>query len=413
MQALYKRRAPTEETMALGKQPGLKSLFSLSQLVLTSGQLGQGVIQKHSRISYLEVEILDARTKKQICILEKMLPSFTIADVKHKFYKIYGPPLKETKVIKSLATSSIITLYFRDLGTQVNWTTVFLTEYIGPLLIYLLFYFRLPHLYDMEDKNYWSRPLVVHLACLCHSLHYIKQILETLFLHNFSDENTALKMMLKFLRSRQQRLMEKRSSVGNKMDEFTALGRHQRTFRECSLMCFTGTGLHEDIPNQNFSMDSFQTVRADESALRAGCAFYWGFTTWMAYYINHPLYTPPSFGNRQIIPALVCFLVCGAGNYFTNAAIIQVHKAGTKNHIVRPTYNPFTWLFKLVSCPNYTYEMGVWISFTVMTQTFPVAVFALMISLQLIMWAQRKHYKYQKDIKNYPSYRTALIPFVL
>ncbi|XP_062905263.1 trans-2,3-enoyl-CoA reductase-like isoform X1 [Mobula hypostoma] len=356
MQALCKRRAPTEETMALGKQPGLKSLFSLSQLVLTSGQLGQGVIQKHSRVSYLEVEILDARTKKQICILEKILPSFTIADVKHKFYKICpqwypsrvglqlesnGPPLKETKVIKNLATSSIITLYFRDLGTQVNWTTVFLTEYIGPLLIYLLFYFRLPHLYDMEDKNYWSRPLVVHLACLCHSLHYIKQILETLFLHNFSDENTALKMMLK------------------------------------------------------------------------GCAFYWGFTTWMAYYINHPLYTPPSFGNRQIIPALVCFLVCGAGNYFTNAAIIQVHKAGTKNHIVRPTYNPFTWLFKLVSCPNYTYEMGVWISFTVMTQTFPVAVFALMISLQLIMWAQRKHYKYQKDIKNYPSYRTALIPFVL
>ncbi|XP_051875857.1 trans-2,3-enoyl-CoA reductase-like [Pristis pectinata] len=237
--------------MAPGKQTGLKSLFSLSQFVLTSGQLGQGAIQKHSRISYVEVEILDARTKKQICILEKMLPSFSIADVKHKFYKTCpqwypsrvglqlesnGPLLKETKVIKSLAASSIITLYFRDLGTQINWTTVFLTEYTGPLLIYLLFYFRLPNLYDMEDISHCSRPLVVHLACLCHSLHYIKQILETLFLHNFSDENTALKMMLK------------------------------------------------------------------------GCAFYWGFTTWMAYYINHPLYTPPSFGNRQIIPALVCFL---------------------------------------------------------------------------------------------------------
>ncbi|XP_062905265.1 trans-2,3-enoyl-CoA reductase-like isoform X3 [Mobula hypostoma] len=306
MQALCKRRAPTEETMALGKQPGLKSLFSLSQLVLTSGQLGQGVIQKHSRVSYLEVEILDARTKKQICILEKILPSFTIADVKHKFYKICpqwypsrvglqlesnGPPLKETKVIKNLATSSIITLYFRDLGTQVNWTTVFLTEYIGPLLIYLLFYFRLPHLYDMEDKNYWSRPLVVQAVP------------------------------------------------------------------------FTGDSPHG----------------------------------WLITSITLSTHLP----------------VCGAGNYFTNAAIIQVHKAGTKNHIVRPTYNPFTWLFKLVSCPNYTYEMGVWISFTVMTQTFPVAVFALMISLQLIMWAQRKHYKYQKDIKNYPSYRTALIPFVL
>lgn len=24
------------------------------------------------------------------------------------------------------------------------------------------------------------------------------------------------------------------------------------------------------------------------------CSFYWGFAAWMAYYINHPLYTPPS-----------------------------------------------------------------------------------------------------------------------
>jgi len=34
------------------------------------------------------------------------------------------------------------TLYFKDLGPQVSWTTVFLTEYSGPLVIYLLFYFR-------------------------------------------------------------------------------------------------------------------------------------------------------------------------------------------------------------------------------------------------------------------------------
>jgi len=23
------------------------------------------------------------------------------------------------------------------------------------------------------------------------------------------------------------------------------------------------------------------------------CAYYWGFAAWLAYYINHPLYTPP------------------------------------------------------------------------------------------------------------------------
>ncbi|XP_072119480.1 uncharacterized protein [Mobula birostris] len=82
-------------------------------------------------------------------------------------------------------------------------------------------------------------------------------------------------------RSKQQRFMEKRSSVGNKMDEFTALARSQRTFRECNVMCFTGTGLHEDISDQNFSMDGFQTVPADQKRTDSGkrkgvgCLLFW------------------------------------------------------------------------------------------------------------------------------------------
>ncbi|XP_062886816.1 uncharacterized protein LOC134336481 [Mobula hypostoma] len=81
--------------------------------------------------------------------------------------------------------------------------------------------------------------------------------------------------------SRQQRRMEKRSSVDNKMDEFTALAGCQRTFREGIVMCFTGTELHEDIPDQNFSMDGFQTIPADwkstESGKRkgVGCLLFW------------------------------------------------------------------------------------------------------------------------------------------
>ena len=33
-----------------------------------------------------------------------------------------------------------------------------------------------------------------------------------------------------------------------------------------------------------------------------------------------------------------------------------------------PDSNPLTGLFNLCSCPNYTYEIGAWISFTIMTQ---------------------------------------------
>ncbi|XP_072139306.1 juxtaposed with another zinc finger protein 1b isoform X2 [Mobula birostris] len=73
--------------------------------------------------------------------------------------------------------------------------------------------------------------------------------------------------------SRQQRLTEKRSSVGNKMEELTALARSQRTFRESSVMCFTETWLHEDIPDQNLSTDGFQTVRADRKCTESGSEY--------------------------------------------------------------------------------------------------------------------------------------------
>lgn len=46
--------------------------------------------------------------------------------------------------------------------------------------------------------------------------------------------------------------------------------------------------------------------------------------------------------------------------------------AGTKvRKIPYPTVNPFTLMFEFVSCPNYTYEVGAWVSFTIMTQCLP------------------------------------------
>uniref|UniRef100_A0A3B5BE53 3-oxo-5-alpha-steroid 4-dehydrogenase C-terminal domain-containing protein n=1 Tax=Stegastes partitus TaxID=144197 RepID=A0A3B5BE53_9TELE len=37
-----------------------------------------------------------------------------------------------------------------------------------------------------------------------------------------------------------------------------------------------------------------------------------------------------------------------------------------------PTKNPFTRIFLLVSSPIYTYELGPWLGFTLMTQCLPV-----------------------------------------
>ncbi|CAH6887369.1 Tecrl [Phodopus roborovskii] len=318
-----------------------RNFHSLSQLVLSAGPLKTTRAAKLSKTTHFEIEILDAHTRKQICIVDKVTQTSTIHDVKQKFHKACGHFLKDYITVQSVAASSIVTLYFTDLGRQVSWTTVFLAEYTGPLLIYFLFYLRSSCIYDVKESSRWPRHPVVHLACFCHCIHYIRLLLETLFVHKVSAGQSPTKNLIK------------------------------------------------------------------------GCAFYWGFTSWIAYYINHPRYTPPSFGNRQITVSAINFLICEAGNHFINTVLAHPSHTGSNACFPSPNYNPFTWLFFLVSCPNYTYEIGSWISFTVMTQTLPVGIFTILMSIQMSLWARKKHKIYQKKFNSYVHRKSAIIPFIL
>ncbi|KAF6307269.1 trans-2,3-enoyl-CoA reductase [Rhinolophus ferrumequinum] len=144
------------------------------------------------------------------------------------------------------------------------------------------------------------------------------------------------------------------------------------------------------------------------------CTYYWGFAAWMAYYINHPLYTPPTYGAQQVKLALAIFVICQLGNFSIHMALRDLRPAGSKTRkIPYPTKNPFTWLFLLVSCPNYTYELGSWISFALMTQCLPVALFSLVGFTQMTIWAKGKHRSYLKEFRDYPPLRMPIIPFLL
>ncbi|AWP06015.1 putative very-long-chain enoyl-CoA reductase isoform 3 [Scophthalmus maximus] len=196
-------------------------------------------------MKHYEVEILDAKTKDKLCFLDKVEPNATIGEIKSMFHKSHpqwyparqsirldpkGKSLKDEDVLQHLPVGTTATFYFRDLGAQISWVTVFLTEYTGPLVIYLMFYFRVPFIYAPKYDFTTSKHWVVHLACMCHSFHYMKRLLETLFVHRFS---------------------------------------------------------HGTMPLRNIFKN---------------CTYYWGFAAWMAYYINHPLYTPPSefLSDRQL-----------------------------------------------------------------------------------------------------------------
>ncbi|CAH2311466.1 very-long-chain enoyl- reductase-like [Pelobates cultripes] len=107
-------------------------------------------------------------------------------------------------------------------------------------------------------------------------------------------------------------------------------------------------------------------------------------------------------------------LICETGNFSVHVALNSMKADVPKaQRFPQATRNPFTWLYVFVSCPNYTYEMGSLISFAIMTQCIPAGVYAFIRFLQLTIWAREKHHKYLKDFKEYPRFRTSIIPLIL
>ncbi|XP_026886835.2 trans-2,3-enoyl-CoA reductase-like 2b isoform X1 [Electrophorus electricus] len=337
----------------------LRDLFTVAHFIKTrcSHGLIAGDPKNVKNYVFFEVEILDPKSKTQLCYLDKVEPNAKIGEIKSLLHRLYpkwyparqalklhpeGKALSDDDILEELPVGTTATMFLQDLGPQLGWTMVFLAESIGPLFICLLFYYRLPYIYNHEFDYTRSPHVVVRLACICYMLHYIKRLMETIFVHRFS---------------------------------------------------------HGTLPLQTIMLH---------------CLYYWGFAAWQAYYINHPLYTTPTYGNLQIYSALAAFLICESGNFSINLALNRISCNGSRpTEIPYPTKNPFTWLFFFVSCPNYTYEVGSWISFTVMTQCTPVAVFTCIGFIQMTIWARGKHKTYVKEFKDYPELRSAIIPLFL
>lgn len=303
------------------------------------------------------VEIVHSKSQKSLGRLPGLSANSNILDVKREYEKIKpslypdrqsykndpkGKSLKDEQTLGELGfTKSGGKLYFRDLGPQVGWTTVFLTEYAGPLVIYLLFYMR-PALIYGEGAASQPKVEAVRLACGCWTFHYAKRLAETVFVHRFS---------------------------------------------------------HATMPIMNIVKNSI---------------YYWGFAAFVAYFVNHPLFTAPMYGDVQMYAGLAGFIISEFGNFGIHVLLRNLRPPGTKERrIPKPDGNPMTMMFNFVSCPNYTYEFGAWLSFSVLTQCLPALLFTVVGFYQMAVWAQGKHYNYKKEFKDYPRGRKAILPFLL
>lgn len=128
-------------------------------------------------------------------------------------------------------------------------------------------------------------PLSLRLACACHTFHYMKRLIETIFVHRFSHGTMPLRTIV---RVRTRQLPLKKTHL-----------------RSPPLKCVASFSLsHTSCCDNDFSLRSVSNTEyiffistcsyiCFVCFFTQNCAYYWGFSAWLAYYINHPLYTPP------------------------------------------------------------------------------------------------------------------------
>jgi len=147
----------------------------------------------------MEIEVLSS-SGKPLMKIDSVSSESKIKDIKTRIHNAKKGPYPGRQMLRlepkgkalndddSLATAGLTSggkVYLKDLGPQIGWSTVFMAEYAGPLAVYLWIYTR-PWLFygtGAAEKPYAQ---VVHIAAACWSIHYVKRLLETIFVHRFS-----------------------------------------------------------------------------------------------------------------------------------------------------------------------------------------------------------------------------------
>lgn len=295
--------------------------------------------------------------------------SATVGDVRRMFAKqrrmdVHRVSLRQgdarldddEKKLTDVATAPY-NLTLKDLGPQIGYRTVFVLEYLGPILFVGGFAACRRGLFGPQAQTLLfgkdaAQPMnnVAELAVLCWVGHFLKRELETFFVHKFSR------------------------------------------------------------PTMPFSN------------LYKNCTYYWTFGA----VIGYPLC---STAFRVASPAVVqaglgLFLLSELGNFYCHVKLSNMRPAeGSKKREI-----PKGFMFDLVACPNYFFEIMSWVGFTVMTlnpaftptaavlsnQTLWSAAFTLVGLLQMSDWALKKHKEYKKSFgKEYTDLRRkAMFPFI-
>ncbi len=213
--------------------------------------------------------------------------------------------------------SDHLTVIFKDLGPQVSYRILFFWEYLGPLIIYPIFYYFPVYQFFGYEGERVIHPVQTY-AMYYWCFHYFKRIMETFFVHRFSHATSPL----------------------------------SNVFRNC--------------------------------------AYYWSFGSLIAYYVNHPLYTPVS--DLQMKIGFGFGLICQIANFCCHLILKNLRSPGGSGGYQIPR----GFLFNIVTCANYTTEIYQWLGFNIATQTVSGYVFLVVATFIMTNWALAKHRRLKK-----------------
>ncbi|MCJ1385268.1 3-oxo-5a-steroid 4- dehydrogenase [Xylographa soralifera] len=86
-------------------------------------------------------------------------------------------------------------VFVKDLGPQISWQTVFVIEYLGPIIIHPLVYLLRPYIYASPNKllPFPAPSTLQTLSLLLVCLHFVKREYETFIIHRFSAATMPLR----------------------------------------------------------------------------------------------------------------------------------------------------------------------------------------------------------------------------
>jgi very-long-chain enoyl-CoA reductase len=141
---------------------------------------------------------------------------------------------------------------------------------------------------------------------------------------------------------------------------------------------------------ETFFVHRFSHATSPLSNVFRNCAYYWTFGSYIAYYVNHPLYTP--VGDLQMKIGFGFGLVCQLANFYCHILLRNLRRPdGNGGYQI-----PSGFLFNIVTCANYTTEIYQWLGFNIATQTVAGYIFLVVAASIMTNWALAKHRRLKK-----------------